>query len=118
VYDFKNKGANSACNVVQEYILRNTYVWVKATYFADYIDYRDFNQSLNQTSDVVFKNTIIDPGVDFDRFDIDYTNVNGVPPITSKLLAELTRPYVPVSTPGYDLVSFNLGVTKANTDTP
>ena len=76
------------------YMLKNCYVSILCAFYADIIDYKDFNQSLAPDSDVVHRNLILSGTADFNRFD-KYSDDN-------KDTSKTTRPYIPVTTPLVD----------------
>jgi hypothetical protein len=90
-------------NPILNYLLKHCYVWFKCAFFADYIDYRDFNQSLNQKSQVIHNNLILGKG-DFKRYEELYSD--GKISATDK--AKNTRPYFPTTTPIKDKVKETL----------
>jgi hypothetical protein len=83
-----------------QFLLQNCYIWFKASFFADYVDYKDFNQVLNPEADVRFMNVMVTDTGDWDRYEAYYSQ--GA--ISSKDLAKNTRPYFPSTTPSIDLV--------------
>ena len=97
--------SRDACNPIQEYVLRNTFVWVKCSFYADYVDYRDFDQSLNRLSDVIHRNVLVGAG-NYARYDAAFTRIGSDPKAVE--LAKDSRPYIPISIPGVDLVSSTL----------
>jgi hypothetical protein len=85
-----------------EYMLKHCYLWIKCSFFADYVDYRDFNQSLNQKSKTIFNNLMLTNLGDYKRYEEYYTlNEDGLEKADKELN---TRPYFPSITPSIDLV--------------
>ena len=83
-----------------EFLLKNCYFLIRFPVFADIVDYKDFDQSLNKTSRVIHNNLILTKNGDFNRFDKFEGN-------TSEN-AKNTRPYFPQTTPIVDLVAKDL----------
>lgn len=80
-------------------ILKNLYVWIKAPFAADYIDPEDFNQDLNQDSDVIHHNILVSETTgDYNRY-ADSTSSD------SEYATVSTRPYIPKNAPLRDFVS-------------
>lgn len=88
-------------------VLKNTYLWVRCSFFADFVDQDDFNQDLNAEANVVHKNLQLSGDGDFNRYD-EITHKNAS--VTSKTSTQdtATRPYIPVTAPGYDILSNRL----------
>lgn len=96
--------------------LKNNYVLIRCSFFADYVDPDNFNQNLNQTSNVEFGNLYIKNSVgDFFRYD---TAAPGYIPnegsstgkteyelIQDNHKAILTRAFMPQTSPIVDLAS-------------
>ena len=114
---------------IQE-VLQDIYVWVKATFFADYISPDEFNQDLNQDADVVHNNLMLSSKGDFNRYDLtvapenvltnlsQFTNTDlfgsvffenntivDSEAIRLKERSENRRPYIPKTIPSLDLLS-------------
>ncbi len=86
--------------------LKNTYVWVRTSFFGDYIDPDSFNQDLTSESDVVHKNLMLSGSGDFNRYDgISTTPAVGTTNYYKKKRTESTRPYIPQTSPSVDLLS-------------
>lgn len=51
------------------YILKNTFVWVRAPFYADYIKPESFNQDLTPNSKVVHNELMLSGTADFNRYD-------------------------------------------------
>ena len=49
-------------------LLQNTFVWVRAPFFADYVKPNSYNQNLNKGSKVVHKDLILSENGDFNEF--------------------------------------------------
>jgi hypothetical protein len=82
---------------IQEY-LKSTYVWLKCSVYGDYIREKDFNQILNQSADVQFKNINIGLKSDFNNYD-------ELAEATGDNLSENSLAYLPKTAPGIDLHS-------------
>ena len=78
-------------------LLKHTFVWIKAPFFGDYIQPDVFNQDLTNQSDVAHKNLIISDIADFRKYDVSTSKENK--------LDTMSYPYVPVTAPGYDILS-------------
>jgi len=94
----------SHINPVTLYLLQHCYVWVKCSFFADYIDYRDFDQSLNKTAKVIHNNMMLTNVGDYRRYE-ELFHENHVP---NKDRARASRPYLPMTTPSVDLLRTTL----------
>jgi hypothetical protein len=94
---FLNEYTINSIDPVLNYLIEHCYIWVKCAFFADYIDHRDFNQKLNQESQVSHKDMILGKG-DFKRYEELYSE--GAISIVDK--AKNTRPYFPTTTPSKD----------------
>jgi hypothetical protein len=82
------------------YLIQHCYLFIKCSFFADYIDYRDFNQSLNQKSKIIFNNLMLTNIGDYKRYEEYYTNdISGLQTTDKELN---TQPYFPVTTPSID----------------
>lgn len=93
------------------------YFYVKAPFAGDYIKPTDFNQSLNQDSEVSFRNLLLANDYDkvrntFNRFNESFISDTGAPS-SSAFLEKMTRPYVPKNSPLKDLLSNDL-ITSSN----
>ena len=71
--------------------LQTVELWLRCSYFADYIDPDSYQQDLHSASDVQHKNLILGAG-DFDRF-------------TTEASSSEIRPYLPRTTPREDNLS-------------
>lgn len=85
---------------IMTFLLKNCFVWIKCAFFADYIDYKDFNQALNEEAEVIHKNLILGKG-DFKRYNKLFSE-HLISPID---FARNTRPYFPNTTPVKDLLA-------------
>lgn len=74
--------------------LQDVELWLRCSYFADYVDPDSYNQDLHHSSDVQHKNLILGAG-DFDRY-------------TREASAEEVRPYLPLTPPREDRLSATL----------
>ncbi|MBR6610686.1 MAG: hypothetical protein IKK93_00370 [Campylobacter sp.] len=79
---------------VTEYLLKHCWLLFRCAHFADYVDYRDFNQNLSQSAKVIHNNLILSSKGDYNRYDKIDDNI----PDESKV----TRPYIPTTTPSID----------------
>ena len=93
-------------------ILKYVYVWVKAPYAADYIDPKDFNQDLNQDSDVVHRNMIISSEGDFNR----YADSSNTTTYRDYLTGE-SHNYIPKNSPLKDILSTSFYTSSGVTAT-
>jgi hypothetical protein len=100
---FNGEYTVASINSVFDYMLKHCYVWFKCAFYADYIDYRDFNQPLNEKSEVIHKSIILGKG-DFKRYEELYSEGG----ISASDLAKNTRPYFPTTTPVIDNLRENL----------
>jgi hypothetical protein len=87
---------------LKKFLFQNTWVWVRAPFYADYVDYRDFNQKLDQTSEVKFKNLLLADTGDLDRFNKAFSS--NPKEISAMDYAKNTRPYISQVPPSIDLV--------------
>lgn len=78
-------------------ILKNTYIWIKAPFFGDYIQPEAFNQDLNENADVIHKNLILSKQADFRKWD-ETTSVDTGTDAAS-------GPYIPNTSPLVDLIT-------------
>lgn len=92
-------------------ILSYINIWVKAPFCADYIDPADFNQNLNQDSDVIFRNLLLSNNYNgvrnnYNRYteSKDYTDNTTI----TDYLEKMSRPYCPTNSPMKDLLSEKL----------
>jgi len=92
------------------YLLKQCFVYVKASYFADYIDYRDFDQQLNKTSKVIHNNLMLTDVGDYKRYDTLFSEGK----ITELEKAKATRPYFPSSTPSIDKIARDMNIIDSN----
>ncbi len=79
---------------VTEYLLKHCWLLFRCAFYADYVDYRDFNQNLSQSAKVIHNNLILSSKGDYNRYDKIDDNI----PDESKV----TRPYIPTTTPSID----------------
>jgi hypothetical protein len=87
-------------NPIFKYLAQHCYIFIKASFFADYIDYRDFNQTLNQKSKTIFNNLMLTNIGDYERYEAYYTkDVSGLQTADREIN---TQPYFPVTTPSID----------------
>jgi hypothetical protein len=100
---FNGEFTLQSINPILNYLLKHCYVWLKCAFYADYVDYRDFNQSLNEKSQVIHNNMILGKG-NYKRYEELYSE-GGISPID---LAKNTRPYFPTTTPIKDKLKESL----------
>jgi hypothetical protein len=98
--DLKVSNNKVTIDPILNFLIKNCYLWVKCAFFADYIDYRDFNQPLNEKSQVIHDSMILGKG-NFKRFNEAYS-ANDNYSFTD--YAKGSRPYFPTTTPDIDLV--------------
>ncbi len=123
------------CSTSFQEVIKNQYVWVRATFFADYVAPDSFNQDLNQDSDVIHKNMAIVSTGNFRKYDSTVTPVDEIHTETSsgaenaddllkqlvkenirvkknkedsKYRSENNRLYIPKTSPSLDLLSKRL----------
>ena len=113
-------------------LLKNTYVWVRAPFFADYVKPDDFEQSLTPESKVVHNELMLSGAGDFKKYDmfntsssftINKDSIQGAPSLPGigasvdssnskdvELLgmSELSMPYVPKTSPTVDIYTSKL----------
>lgn len=110
-------------------LLKNTYVWVRAPFFADYVKPDDFEQSLNPESKVVHNELMLSGAGDFKKYDMFSTSstevfktgileTSSLPGIGAKEdspndlpllgMSELSMPYVPKTSPTVDIYTSKL----------
>lgn len=98
------QNATSTSMPIQDWVklLKNTYVWVKAPFYADYIQPEPFNQDLNQDSKVVHSELMLSSKGDFSKYDPYYT---GSYTTTDSTSSENTEPYIPQTSPTVDFLT-------------
>lgn len=110
-------GTEVTINPVYEFLIKNCFVWLKCAFFGDYIDYKDFNQSLNQDSSVVHSNLMLSKTGDWNRFHQLYEDGS----LNKIGLSKNTRPYLPKTTPSIDRIASDIKLslegTQFNIDT-
>lgn len=79
---------------ITEYLLKHCWLLFRCSFFADYVDYRDFNQNLSQSAKVIHNNMILSSKGDYNRYDKIDDNIPDE--------AKTTRPYIPTTTPSID----------------
>ena len=110
-------------------LLKNTFVWVRAPFYADYIKPDDFEQSLTPESKVVHNELMLSGAGDFKKYDmsitqdatipgkglIDNNNVSqyGLGAISDAAnddlgFSELSMPYIPKTSPTVDIYTSKL----------
>lgn len=83
-----------------QYLLKNCFILLKCPFFADYVDYKDFDQELSKTADVIHRNIMISASGDFERFDKLSDD--------SKDDVATSRPYLPTTIPSIDRFASSL----------
>lgn len=99
-----------------ETALSSLYFYVKAPFAGDYVKPSDFNQTLNQDSEVSFRNLLLANDYDqvrnnYNRFDGSISSSTGGPTITN-FIEKMTRPYVPKNSPLKDMISNDLMISS------
>ena len=111
-------------------LLKNTFVWVRAPFYADYIKPDDFEQSLTPESKVVHNELMLSGAGDFKKYDMSITqdattlgkelndnkNVSqyGLGAISTAVnigdlgFSELSMPYIPKTSPTVDIYTSKL----------
>lgn len=97
-------GTEVTIDPIYEFLIKNCFVWFKCAFFGDYVDYKDFNQSLNQDSNVVHSNLMLTKTGDFNRYHQLYEDGS----LNKYGLSKNTRPYFPKNTPSIDRVAENI----------
>jgi hypothetical protein len=102
-------------------LLKNTYVWVRSAFYADYIVSDSFSQDLHKKANVIHKNIMIGEDGNFNRYDdLDFGdgnlsndgnyigggNENEGDAIEGR--SEISRSYLPKTTPSIDRLSEKL----------
>ena len=90
-------------NPVLEFLLKNCFVWIKASFFADYVDYRDFGQSLHRDASVIHRNLMLSRFGKWERY---LKEIEAGVGFQEGKLTNLrnSRPYLPSTTPSIDLI--------------
>ena len=102
---------NAFTDIYEKYedLLKNIYFWFKAPFCADYIDPTDFNQNLNQDSDVVHRNLLLANSYDSIRNNFNRYNESFIfdkaNPTLEEYFEKMSRPYTPVNSPLKDFLS-------------
>lgn len=97
-------GTDTLCQQLQ-YFLKNTYIWVKLAAAADYVDPEDFNQNLNQNSDVQFSNILAARKGNYNRYD-ELSSKDSTTADTGSSADSL--PYIPKNAPLKDFLTEEL----------
>lgn len=92
-----NQDSTVEITETMKFLLKNCFFLVRAPFFADIIDYKDFGQSLNKNSKVIHNNLILTKNGDFNRFN-KFSD-------SEKESTLKTRPYFPRTTPSVDLLT-------------
>lgn len=103
-------------------LLKNTFVWVRAPFFADYIKAENFNQDLNQEAKVKHSELMLSGKGDYQKYDsrllegatigTDNTASNSTENLDDPNLSENSMPYLPRTTPIVDF--FTSGFLREN----
>jgi len=88
---------------VAQFLLKNSWFYIKCAFYADYVDYRDFAQTLNKEAAVKHRNLIISKDGDYGQTDEGYEE--GSEGWKKEYAAKSRRPYAPVTTPTVDYVT-------------
>lgn len=89
-----NDGSSVKLDGFIAYLLKSCYILIKAPFYADYVDYKDFGQQLSQSADVVHRNMMVSASADFERFDsLQDDSIDS---------SVSTRPYLPTTVPSID----------------
>jgi len=83
-----------------KFLLKHCYIWFKCSFYADYVDYRDFDQSLNKEATVIHNNLMLTETGNFNRYREMYTEGK----MSARDYIKKTHPYFPETTPSKDLV--------------
>ena len=111
-------------------LLKNTFVWVRAPFYADYIKPDDFEQSLTPESKVVHNELMLSGAGDFKKYDMSITQDATIPEkglndnkdvsqyglgaisnathIDDLGFSELSMPYIPKTSPTVDIYTSKL----------
>ena len=111
-------------------LLKNTFVWVRAPFYADYIKPDDFEQSLTPESKVVHNELMLSGAGDFKKYDMSITQDATIPEkglndnknvsqyglgaistaahIDELGFSELSMPYIPKTSPTVDIYTSKL----------
>lgn len=109
-------------------LLKNTFVWVRAPFFADYVKPEDFDQELNQDAKVIHSELMLSGAADFKKYDVFSTasaeidtrsgidKTHSAPGISTNSesivkdvgMSELSMPYVPKTSPTVDIYTSRL----------
>jgi hypothetical protein len=96
--------ANNPDGALRNFLMKNCYVYVKAPFFADYIKYEDFNQSLSPADPVRHRDIVVGKG-DHTRYDQVMHNVDeDLGYDEERDTSNKTMPFVSTVTPTIDLV--------------
>ena len=86
------------------YLLKNTFVWVRAPFYGDYIVPEDFNQDLNTDAKVVHNELMLSGAGDFKKYDVYSTATASVPVGTKVSTTNLSN-----------FVNLGIGASSTNT---
>lgn len=98
--EFYSIGSNPA--------LATAEVWLRCSWFGDYIATEEFGQDLNKKADVIHRNLIISANGDFNRYDELANGLalqSNTPDDVAATKSEVSRPYIPITTPAMDILS-------------
>jgi hypothetical protein len=91
------------------WVAKNTYIWVRCLFWADYVNPLSFEQDLNRGSSVVHSNLLISRYADFNKYNIKEDIKQGTEGVTDPIYkSENTRAYIPQTAPVEDLLSETL----------
>jgi hypothetical protein len=94
-----NLFSNLSTDPFLRWVLKNTWVWIRCLFWADYVNPLSFEQDLNRNSDVVHSNIMVSGSADFNKYDIK------AEPDEDAYKSEKTRAYLPQTSPGEDILS-------------
>lgn len=122
-YPFYNDLKSYLGEDTYKFLLKNTFVWIRAPFFADYIKAEDFNQDLNQEAKVKHSELMLSGKGDYQKYDsrlFERTKVdvgstasnNATEDPNNPHLSENSMPYLPRTSPIVDF--FTSGFLKEN----
>lgn len=117
-----DKAGNDVDNQRWFNILKNTYVYVRAPFYADYVVPESFNQDLNTTSKVKHSELMLSGAGDFKKYDTYLTDLASTVSLTNDAgnaynnasdlsyagPSENTQPYIPRTSPTVDFYTSEL----------
>jgi hypothetical protein len=91
------------------WVAKNTYIWVRCLFWADYVNPLSFEQDLNRGASVAHSNLIISAAADFNKYNIKEDLKQGVEGTIDPIYkSENTRAYIPQTAPVEDILSETL----------